>query len=91
MPRRKKLPVAVKLRAVNQVGRVIGQDHGRAVLTDADVDRMRLIHEEFDVGDPQHTGYRKLARMFDCSVSLVKRICRYEIRHQQVTRYIRGT
>lgn len=77
----------VRLIGVNDAGRVIGEDHGRAVLTDADVERMRTLHE--DSVNP--IGYRRLAKMFECSVSLVKRICRYQIRCQVPARYKRGT
>ena len=52
-----------------------GQHHHRAKLTDADIDRMRLLHGEFPRGHPHHLGYRRLARMFEVSRGCVQWVC----------------
>lgn len=51
-----------------------GQKHHKAVLTDAEVERLRALHAEFPVGHPDHLGYRKLARMFETPRATVQRL-----------------
>ena len=58
-------------------GRAIGEDQWCAALTEHDVELMRTIHEEFPPGHPQHVGYRRLQKMFECSRSTVRRACLY--------------
>ena len=61
--------------AVNDAGIRIGQDHQRAVLSDAEVELMRQLAEG-------GMAYSELARMFEVSKYTVGRICRYERRAQ---------
>ena len=41
---------------------------------------MRVLHEEFPQGHPQHVGYRKLVKIFGCSYTYTANICRYRRR-----------
>lgn len=47
--------------ALNQSGHPIGQHHGRAVLTDAEVEQLVAMHV------PGEFGYRRLAAIFGIS------------------------
>lgn len=67
--------------AVNERGRRIGETHHNAVLSDADVDRMRDRHEDDGV------GFRKIAREFGVARSTVRNICNYERRAQTPERW----
>ena len=49
-------------------------------LTDHEVELMRVLHEEFPQGHPQHVGYRKLVKIFGCSYTYTANICRYRRR-----------
>ncbi|WP_059413433.1 hypothetical protein [Cupriavidus basilensis] len=53
--------------AVNDQGMRIGEDHPRAKLTDADVERMLQLRAE-------GIGYKRLAAIFECSPSCVRYI-----------------
>jgi predicted DNA-binding protein (UPF0251 family) len=66
--------------AVNEAGLRIGEDHPNARLTDAEVERVRLLHEE-------GMGYEALAEKFEVSRWTIGRICRYERRAQPVAGY----
>lgn len=48
-------------------GRVIGQTHHKAKLTDADVERIRDLHAE-------GYGYKRLAKMFDAPRDTIRHI-----------------
>ncbi|WP_198420340.1 hypothetical protein [Sulfurimicrobium lacus] len=61
--------------AVNDNGLRIGEDHPNAKLTDADVERIRSMHED-------GVNYETLADKFEVSKWAVGRICRYERRAQ---------
>lgn len=61
--------------AVNDAGLRIGEDHPNAKLTDAEVERIRSLHE-------QGMGYETLAEKFEVSKWAIGRICRYERRAQ---------
>lgn len=63
---------------VSESGHVVGEDHPAAVLSDAQVDEMRDLHED------QRWGYKRLARRFRCSPSTVRAIVTY--RHRVATR-----
>lgn len=102
MPRRKNLLViavavnlqkttAYRLVAVNAQGRRIGEDNGRSKLTEHEVELMRALHEEFEVGDARHFGYRRLAAKFGCTKTLARKICNYLLRNQHPARFKRGT
>lgn len=62
--------------AINAEGRVVGEDHPRAKLTDADVELIRELHEEYE-----GYGYRKLAKMFDVSRWYIRDLCTYKRRN----------
>lgn len=81
-PRKKEQVVGV-----NEQGRVVGESHQWATLTDHECDLMRSMHEEYEVGHPKHLGYRRLAKMFGVGRTTVRQICNYEYRTQQPTRY----
>ena len=51
-----------------------GEKHHKAVLTDGEVARMRALHAEFPVGDPNHLGYRRLAKIFEIPRATVQRL-----------------
>lgn len=61
--------------AVNEVGLRIGEDHPNAKLTDAEVERIRSLHED-------GMSYEALAEKFEVSKWAIGRICRYERRAQ---------
>lgn len=61
---------------VNEAGLRIGEDHQNAKLTDADVERIRDLHENDGM------TYRALAEKFEVSWHCIGRICRYERRAQ---------
>lgn len=62
--------------AVNAAGLWIGEDHPNAELTNAEVDRLRRLHED------EGWSYALLAEKFEISKSAVAKICRYERRGQ---------
>lgn len=72
----------VKLVGVNERGYPIGEDHPGAVLSDHYVD---LVFELHDDG----WGYDRIARVMECSKSLIRRILKGEIRNQHPVRYKR--
>lgn len=61
--------------AVNDDGLRIGEDHPNAKLTDAEVERIRSLHES-------GMNYETLAEKFEVSKWAIGRICRYERRAQ---------
>lgn len=61
--------------AVNDAGLRIGEDHPNAKLTDAEVERIRSLHED-------GMSYEALAEKFEVSKWAIGRICRYERRAQ---------
>lgn len=63
--------------AVNDQGRVIGEDHPNAKLTDREVELMRTMHE-------QGCGLSELARAFEVRKWTVHRIVTYRTRAQTV-------
>ena len=60
--------------------KLTGENAPGAVLTDHEVELMRVLHEEFERGDPRHLGHRKLAAMFGCSRTTASNICHYRKR-----------
>lgn len=58
--------------------RLSGEDHPGAVLTSHDAELMREMHEEFELGEPGHLGYRKLAMIFGISRNAAENCCRYK-------------
>lgn len=60
--------------ARNHTGHRVGEHHGKARLSDAQVREMRAAHVPYVV------GYETLARMFGCAVSTARDICTYRTR-----------
>lgn len=69
---------------VNERGLRVGEDHGRAKLTDHEVEMMRRLHED------EKVGYRRLCKMFEVSKNTVRRICNYQVRCQAISDYRRA-
>lgn len=65
---------------INDSGKVIGQYHPRAVLTDNEVAQLVKLYE-------QGFGYRRLAVIFEISRSAVRNICKGRARCQTATRF----
>jgi len=63
--------------AVNDAGRVIGEDHANASLTDREVELMRTMHE-------QGCGLTELARAFEVTKAYVWKIVTYRARAQTI-------
>lgn len=82
---------ASRMVAVNDKGLRIGEDHGRARLTDHEVELMRRMHELHPVGHPEHWGYRRLSAKFGVTKTLARKICNYLFRAQHAARFKRGT
>lgn len=61
---------------VKEAGLRIGEEHPRAKLTDAEVERIRSLHED------EEMTYKALAEKFEVSWHCIGRICRYERRAQ---------
>ncbi len=59
---------AGKLRAVNERGHIIGEDHPRAVLTNAEVDVVLELRAE-------GWSFGRLAKHMDVSKACIARIC----------------
>lgn len=60
--------------AVNERGYSVGEDHHNARLTNEQVDRIRELHEDFDL------TYTQLAAMYGVSKSMIAGICQYRRR-----------
>lgn len=69
--------------AVNEQGYRIGPSHHNARIPQEVVDKMRDLHED------ELIGYRRLAKMFNLSRSVVQKICTYERRAQTPDRWKR--
>jgi ribosome-binding protein aMBF1 (putative translation factor) len=69
-----------KLVAINERGARIGEDHQNAILTDAEVELVRDLHDK-------EWSYNLLAKKFEVSKSLIAAICRCERRAQTATRW----
>ena len=65
-----------KIVAVNENGRRIGEEHPRSKLTDAQVDRIRDLHEYHDM------TYEQLAAMYQVPKTTIASICQYMRRAQ---------
>jgi hypothetical protein len=62
--------------ALNENGKRIGDGHPRAVLSDAQVDRIRDLHEDHNL------SYQQLAEMFSVPKTTIASICQYARRAQ---------
>lgn len=65
---------------VNDAGMRIGEDHPRAVLTDHEVHLFFQLRAE-------GYGYKRLARMFDISISHARNMCKGRARCQTAIRF----
>ena len=68
--------MTTKMIAINERGKLIGQGHQFAKLTDEQVDRIRDLHEDHDL------TYDQLAAMYQVSKSCIAGICQYRRRAQ---------
>lgn len=66
--------------AVNDAGLRVGEDHPNAKLTDAEVERIRELHEV------EGLSYSVLAEKFEQSKGAIAKICKYERRAQTAVR-----
>ncbi|KAI3598730.1 Phage protein [Cupriavidus necator H850] len=66
--------------ALNELGLRIGQDHQHAILTNAEVERVRSLRDE-------GLSYKVLAEKFEVSKSTIAMICRFERRAQTPARW----
>lgn len=71
--------------AVNELGRAIGEDHCRALLTDREANMLRDMRE----ADPEYWTYGRLAEAFEISKKHAWRICNGARRGQIPDRYVR--
>lgn len=60
------------------LGYRFGSNHQNAKLTEREVELMRQMHEEYEVGHPKHWGYRRLAKKFGVGRTTVRTICNYK-------------
>lgn len=67
--------------SVNESGDRIGESHRQAVLTDREVDLVRVLHEKHGM------SYGYLAEKFDQHKGTIAKICRYERRGQTAARF----
>ena len=68
-----------RLIAIGERGGRVGEDNGRAKLTDGEVELIRSLHADHGL------TYPTLADKFDVSVSLIGKICRYQRRAEVPT------
>jgi ribosome-binding protein aMBF1 (putative translation factor) len=65
-----------RLVPINELGLRIGEGHHNVKLTDAEVERIRSLHEDDGM------SYDTLAEKYEVSKWCIGRICRYERRAQ---------
>lgn len=68
---------AKKMTGYSEKSKPVGEYHYKAVLSDAEVECMRCMHED-------GSTYAWLAKTFEVSVHSVGRICRYERRNTPI-------
>lgn len=66
---------------LNQEGRIIGQHHHRAKLSDSLVQKLRDLHEHWGL------GWRRLSAQFELNPVTVKKILAYERRNSTAVAY----
>ena len=66
--------------AINGRGLRVGEDHQNAKLTNDEVELIRSLHAE-------GMSYKRLAKKFEVSKSLVAAICRFERRAETATNW----
>lgn len=57
-----------------------GESHPNARLTDTDIELMRSMHELLDALGRTLYGYRKLARIFECSRGYARKVIKHQRR-----------
>ena len=67
--------------AVNEKGRLIGENHQNAKLKDVDVDRIRELRED------EGKSYVELSKIFGVPKSTIADICKYRRRAQTPSRW----
>lgn len=67
--------------AVNDQNLPIGEDHHNAKLTNHEIDLIRKMYE-VDKMRPTH-----IARIFECDVAAIWRICKYKARSQEPIKF----
>ena len=67
-----------KLVTMNESRKLVGEDHPRTKLTDAEVEAIRELHEVHKM------TYTELKVKFECSYSTIEKICTYLRRAQTV-------
>lgn len=65
---------------VNERGRLVGQSHQNARLTNQEIDLLLEMHDK-------GYGYRRLAKIFNVSKSAARKYCKGEMRCQLATRF----
>lgn len=73
---------AARVVGVNERGFRIGEDHGRAKLSDSDVESMVFLRAS-------GVAYGRLAEIFECSKSHAFRIVNCQLRAQRATEWRR--
>lgn len=71
--------MAMGARKISDLGKACGDYHGMSKLSDADVERIRRLHEH-------GVSYGIIARCYDVSKETIGRICRHERRNVCVFR-----
>ncbi|MBK8772289.1 MAG: hypothetical protein IPM06_17955 [Rhizobiales bacterium] len=69
-----------RLIRVSESGRRIGESHPRAILTDADVDTIRAMHEDEGKGYKTISKYMTQIKGRRISRGLVWKVCKYRTR-----------
>lgn len=70
--------ILIRLVAVNERGHPIGEFHHNARLSDAQVDRIRELHED------EGLGYKRIAKLLGISRNTVHGICVYKRRAESI-------
>jgi len=75
--------MASKLMAVNEYGQPVGEDHGKAKLTDKEVIAIR--EERRELG----TSYGVMAKRYKCAKSTIRDICTGKRRNTLAAQYVK--
>lgn len=75
----------MKVVGYSEGGRRVGQSHHAARLTDAEIELMRQLYEEYPRGHPKHWSMGQLAVKFRCHKQTVAKIVTYQRRIEATT------
>ena len=75
--------IDMKIVGVNEQGKRVGESHPGAKLTDHDIDLIRQLHEDSDL------GYAQIAKEFDVSKWTIADVVKYRRRAQYPTKFKR--